>query len=81
MHTIFPHLPFFPPTMISGGLLYLAACLNSGSVYSTSIRSPSLFGSVLSKNSVRYLCTMLSAGEWMLNSGMPRSLAASAPWL
>ena len=45
------------------------------------MRSPSLFGSVLSNRSVRYLCTMLSAGEWTLKSGIPRSLAASAPWL
>ncbi|MBO4569552.1 MAG: hypothetical protein J5674_06375 [Candidatus Methanomethylophilaceae archaeon] len=42
LHRTLPHLLSLDPTTILGGELHLAASLNSGSLYRTSIMSPSL---------------------------------------
>ena len=53
LQTILPQRLFLVPTAIVGGLLHLAATLNSGSLYRESRRSPRVLGSSLSKCSVR----------------------------
>ena len=81
LHITLPHLESLDPTIILGRALDFAASRYSGSPIRASTMSPSLSGSFSSNRSVRYACTMLSAAEWTLNSGIPSSPAASAAWL
>lgn len=53
MQTILPQRLFLVPTAMTGGLLHLAAALNSGSLYSESMRSPRVLRSFSPKKSVR----------------------------
>lgn len=53
LQAILPQRLFLAPTAMTGGLLHLAAALNSGSLYSESMRSPRVLGSFSPKKSVR----------------------------